>query len=61
MCDIAIGVFARGVIFVLSRHARIKKACQKGFNSGFFKLIRGREDPNTTKNGPLLARKRNAI
>ena len=31
------------------------------FTTFFFKLMRGREDPNTTINGPSSARQRNAI
>ena len=45
------------------RHARIQKVLSEGVQHSqrFFKLMRGREDPNTTINGPSSARQRNAI
>ena len=39
-----------------------RKFCQRGSNfEAFFLVDEGREDPNTTKSGPPLARQRNAI
>ena len=45
-------------------HARIQKVLSEGSNSDngvIFLGDEGREDPNTTKRGPLSARQQNAI
>ena len=46
------------------RHAQIQKVLSEGvhnFDVFFFKLMSGREDPNTNISGPALTRQRNAI
>ena len=56
-----IRVCSRDFAICISKHMRgSSKFCLRGSNScGFF--YEGKDDPNSTKSGPLLARQRNAI